>query len=690
MKTFYELEKERLEHRIVDEKEKAESRYTFMVEEFEQKIREDADLAADQRQDLEDQLADLESLYSTDTSQLKQQIALDSQKIETLEKHLKETKDSLSSIHTSHALAIEQQLENFNKERVLLLEKVERLAGDAAAKEKELTTVVYKKEQLESLLVFKEKELEECRGDYSTERSALMDKLEEAKTKWRQTSDELSKKKSEFMKEIALAGQQIEFQTKRIAEMTKTKEETDKKHQEAVFTLKEEKNKEMNDALERLSAEKDALDRKFDLKRKALKESESSYAKQLAAVEKERAVTAEKLSNQEVKFAELENRYVQETTQLKAQLKERRGPLDGDTMALQLENERLRTLFSDLERQLSEQSSAYERDRTLWENKFTFLSSQRDQAKNELTESQKKFEQTLDELKKKAVIEREKYENSAAASLSAMESRLNTQLKENQTAANGRIADLTEKNKNSERELRIVKEQLELERRGRSVDSGTLESRVQNLLESEQRLMQEVELAKRDRDRRVAELQELFQGEKEELKGKMTDAEKRVKEMEQQRGQLFLEHEKERARWAMDRDHLTQENALRMQKRNEALLKENEKLRAERPGKLRNPGSLGKKEPGKGSVNILGASISFQDYLANTQGSLSQEGQRPSLGTSREGSTSEASDLSPRSAARTKPRTPAAPKALSPVIRKVLQNPGGPAFKFDGKEDPQT
>ena len=693
LKNFYEIEKERLEHRVVEEKGKAESRYNFMVEEFEQKIREDTDLAEDQRLDLEAQIEELNDIYGQEITQLKQQIALDAQKIETLERHLKETKDNLASIHTSHALAIEQQLDNFNKERANLLEKIERLAGEAATKEKELTTVTYRKEQLENQLAIRDKELEEARADFSLERVNLMEKLDDTKTKLRLVSDELSKKKSEFMKENALAAQQNEFHSKRLAELAKAKEDLEKKHAEALVALKDEKTREMNEAIDKLITEKEALEKKLDAKRRALKETESSNARQLAGVEKERAVTFEKLSNLELKFAEQENRYTQEIAQLKNQLKDRRGSVDSDKIALQLENERLKTLAADMEKQLSDHTSSYERDKTLWENKFNFLSAQRDQARTDLSESQKKFEQTIEEMKKKMQQDREKYENSSASAVNSVESRFGAQLKELQASSSQRIAELTDKNKVLERDLRLLREQLEQEKRGRSVDYGALEERNQNLMDSEQRLLQEVELVKKDRDRRVIELQELGQQEKDEWKAKLSEAEKRVKDMEQQRGQLFLEHEKERARWAMDRDHLTsqkneaQENAGRMQKRNEALLKENEKLRAERPSKLRTPAAAMGKKDGKAGVSILGTSISFQDYLASTQTSTPLEGgQRISGGVSHEGSSSGQSDLSPRSGQRS--RTINAPRAMSPLPRKLPQKPAEPAFKFDGKEDP--
>ena len=43
--------------------------------------------------------------------------------------------------------------------------------------------------------------------------------------------------------------------------------------------------------------------------------------------------------------------------------------------------------MQDQERQLLDVSAAYERDRALWENKFTFLEQNRDQAKSDLQEA---------------------------------------------------------------------------------------------------------------------------------------------------------------------------------------------------------------------------------------------------------------------------------------------------------------
>lgn len=67
-----------------------------------------------------------------------------------------------------------------------------------------------------------------------------------------------------------------------------------------------------------------------------------------------------------------------------------------DRDGLVSDNDRLKAMVQDLEKDMSDISSNYERDKALWDGKFTFLESQRDQAKADLSEAHRKFEMTLE------------------------------------------------------------------------------------------------------------------------------------------------------------------------------------------------------------------------------------------------------------------------------------------------------
>lgn len=83
------------------------------------------------------------------------------------------------------------------------------------------------------------------------------------------------------------------------------------------------------------------------------------------------------------------------------------------------------------------------------------------------------------------------------------------------------------------------------------------------------------------------EYQKMVDQERETLKSKIGELEQKYKEVESRRSALIFEFEKERAKWNLDKDHLTNlRNELtdqldKLEKKKEMLLRENEKLKNE-------------------------------------------------------------------------------------------------------------
>lgn len=610
----YEAEKTRLNQKIQEEKEKAETRINAVLEEYERKQREDLGLTEDRISDLEGQLQDVSSSLEAERAQFQKQMALNAQKIEALEKHLKETKETLANLQTTHGTTMEQHLQSFQKERSSLQMKIEKLATDLSSKDKDLMTALYNSEQLQSQLTTKEREVEETRAELGTERAMLQERLEDAKIKWRQVSEESARKKSEYMKELALAKQELEFQSKRIGELIKLKEDSERRYQEALASLKEERTKETADAVDRLTQEKDILEKKLTQKRKELKDSEESFMKQITSLEKERAIATEKLASLESRLADTETRHSQELAAAQRAASERRDP-DAKSFVLQQEVERLQVKLFEAEKEMADKSSAYDRDKTLWDNKFNFLIAQRDAARTELANTQRKFDQNLEEVRKLALTDKER-----PSGTQQIEARFSAQLREMQENAASKAQELQERNKGLERDLRIAREELELERREKSSNSGSLAFRLQELTDAETKLKAQLQTQTALWERRLAEEKEAFDREKAGLKGKLAALEDRTSDAEQLHSQLYLETEKEKARSAMDRDHLLaqrnelQEKILQIQKRNDALLRENEKLRSDRAAKPRSPVRRDSAAVKYGS-SLLTSNQTFQEIL---------------------------------------------------------------------------
>ena len=98
-------------------------------------------MAQDEMHDKEQQMQDL-------INQLDHENSLKQQQIESLEKYLFETKESLNKLQSLSSAQIEQQLDKFNDERKELIAKIEKTTGELTRKERQITTLENQKETL--------------------------------------------------------------------------------------------------------------------------------------------------------------------------------------------------------------------------------------------------------------------------------------------------------------------------------------------------------------------------------------------------------------------------------------------------------------------------------------------------------------------------------------------------------------
>jgi len=86
--------------------------------------------------------------------------------------------------------------------------------------------------------------------------------------------------------------------------------------------------------------------------------------------------------------------------------------------------------MQELERQLSDLQSTYDKDKALWEGKCQFLENQKENYKRDLIESQRKFEITLEQLQKRGNSAQDKYEYNQNAMMKVIENKYKNQIKE--------------------------------------------------------------------------------------------------------------------------------------------------------------------------------------------------------------------------------------------------------------------
>ena len=179
LKLFYESERERLEKRIVEEKERYDRRIAQAVEEYESKLKEEQGTYEEELENLREEVKGLNEEREKLDKKYSHDIALKQQSIESLEKYVRETKESLLTNQEASSKTLEQHLGSFNAERKALVEKNETLMNEIARKEKEIAAVVQAKEVLENNLGRKEAQMDAIRKETSEERKIFEKKLEE-------------------------------------------------------------------------------------------------------------------------------------------------------------------------------------------------------------------------------------------------------------------------------------------------------------------------------------------------------------------------------------------------------------------------------------------------------------------------------------------------------------------------------
>lgn len=154
---------------------------------------------------------------------------------------------------------------------------------------------------------------------------------------------------------------------------------------------------------------------------------------------------------------------------------------------LEQENLDLQTRIMDTERDLSELSSNYDRDKALWEDRFDFLENQKQQAKADLRDAHRKFEMTVEQLRRKDSNERGKTESAQMLLITSIEKKYKDQIKDMTSSHSQLVQDLEKKYKKLEKEHKELIERYEIDTRSKLCDVGNMEVRMKELMENEEK-----------------------------------------------------------------------------------------------------------------------------------------------------------------------------------------------------------
>ena len=615
LKDSYESEKKRYESRLAEDKEKYEKRLKSLTEDYEEKIRQDQENFEDELECKDQELRELEQYSTEQISQLKNQTTIDQQKIETLERYLKDLKSQYESQERNYNHLIDQNQVRFNQERNLMQEKLDKLTSELSIKERDLAMLNFQKQTIDSQCLQKTEELKDLKVEFENLKTSFNLKTEDLKETNRRMAEEIISLKSDYKRELALIGQENDFKTARMQELERISRDTEEKYREALRLLKN--GGQDTGTIEKLSSDKELLLRKLQEKKKTMKLLQQNFKEQSSGLEKEKSQLNEKITSLEREIADLEYKNALD--------KDRQfndSHMDLESTVYNEELDQLKSQLQDLQHELASAKSLQEREHLLWDNKFKFLSEQRDSAKSDLAEAQRKFEFTLQQLQKREQNGKEKQEGTLNSLVSSIEARYNSKVKDLQDFSNSTIEHLNLKIKLLEQESKGLKEELEIARRGKNMIHGNIDRKCQQLQEIENKLIAEIEGLRAEKERKHKEILEMGTLDRDNARIRILDMEKKVKEAESLKNSMYLELEKERSKWQMERNHLLSakneafENFETLKSKQEILLRENGRMKGE---KLKNRSLITKRsEHHKGANSqAVGSPSKLQEFYSH-------------------------------------------------------------------------
>ena len=587
LKSLFETEKSRLENKLREEKNKSEKKLSNLIEEYETKLKDQENELKEENEGLHNDLEDLTQEHNEYLTNAQHEFELMNQKIQTLEKSLQEAKANLDNESSKNKLNIENMNELFNNERREFQNKIDNISSDLNNKEKELTTMNSKREQLEKIINDKDDLINQIKDENIKEREENSLKYEELRKKYEALNDNSMMKNLENTRDNALLKQQIEYLNKKNEDTNKIIEDNQKRYEEKLFALRNEVEKDLNEKFERLKKEKSDLESKLLNKKKEMKELEQNFLKQSQLNDKEKNEISTKLQNITKKYEDLSNSYEQEKKSNLKQISLLTKENDSFKSNLSSTDQNMKSRIAKLESDLLEKTAQYEKDQILWESKIKFIQQERDNLKKENSENQKRFESMLDTLQKKSNAEKTSIENNMKLNLNNLEQKYQKQIKDIQDSHGKIYTDLINNKKVLEKEINALRMENETNK-NKKPNNTELNKKLEEINQEKEKYKKLEDTLKSEKDKQINELNTKYIKEKEILKNKIAEIEKNLREAEGKRGVLLLELEKEKAKWDIEKDNLStkcqelSDKISIMEKKNENLLRENEKLKNEK------------------------------------------------------------------------------------------------------------
>lgn len=555
LKTMFDFEKVKLEEKLKNEKVNHEKKQKAIIEDYENKLSEVEIDLKNEIEALQFEASGLRKEYEDYIFRAEKEVDLLKQNKETLESLWEASKQALAKNQLQYKQSFENQIEMSSRERLEMMKRIEILSSELSGLDKQNLIMSIKKEQIEKENETMKEKMEKMKNEIEKEKIEMQEMINKMNLKLGELTEEFTIKKLEFMRENALLKQQIEFLNNKIEDQRETYESNQLQYEERFAQFKYEIENDCEERVNKIEAEKQESDEKIINLKKDIRELEQNFYRQNGILEKDKALLEERLQKQEERNKESSESYQREIEQLQIFQKNLKENYQKEMDEFQNNNLYLKNRITSLEAEIAEKMNTFSKEKALQDNRNEYLEQQREKYKSENIDLIKNYEQKLESTQEKYLKEIEKLKISYESQISSQESKYKKQISDLQESHKNLYMEFININKELERQLKNLQIQSELNQQNGN-DPTVIAIKVQELLEFQDKLKEEMEILRQDKDMRIREVIEYSELEREQMSQKIVFIEGKLKESESKRNSVLLEYEKLQAGYNIEKSQL--------------------------------------------------------------------------------------------------------------------------------------
>ena len=470
-------------------------------------------------EDLNIEINEINNIHQDYVEQTNEELQSINENINQLENEMNDVKNILSTIQSDHDALVKKNKDEFKNERNKLREILEELLQkfnktyiNLNLEQKDNNFLIEQINEQNDKIDKNKQNLENIKNN----KNQILNDLNSQK---KELNIKLLNDKNDFNEKMALKDQEIEFINEQIEEKQKELEEFKKTYNEKISQCENELVKEYTTILNDLKAERDELENNYNNKKSEYKDLEYMYNNQISLLQKEKEVLTEKLNTVTTQLDEVQKNLSEEKNKNLVMIDNIKDDNNVKNTQLLKENQALRTKLTELQNDFNEMSEVYEKDKTLWSNKYNHLLEDKKSVENELLNFKTKYNSNIDDLNIKLHNDRINLQQIYNDAIVKRDEKFNVQLNK----ANKYFASKFEYINNLNQALTIKNNELlstlnEYENRYNTKDK---ESQLAVTLQSITRFKKDINELNNSKDKDIEELQSKLLEEKRAFSNKM-------------------------------------------------------------------------------------------------------------------------------------------------------------------------